>query len=78
MAGERVKGAEGAVKVQQDHLVWNGGCVGEIGVGQCRQGGCDGLVVAEAGQQAGFGGSSACRQGENAVAESRNPFASER
>ena len=75
MAGEGVEGPEGAVEVDQDHLMRNVagvglGCIGESSA--CRG---NGLLVAQAGEQAGFGRDSAGGEGENSLAKSRNALA---
>ena len=75
LAGEGVEGPEGAVEVDQDHLMRNvaGVCLGRIGEsGACRG---NGLLVAQAGEQAGFSGGSAGGEGENSFAKSRNALA---
>ena len=59
LAGEGVEGPEGAIEVEQDHLVGDAGVVCEAAVFESGARDDDGLLLAEVGEEAGFGGSSA-------------------
>jgi len=78
LAGQRVERRQCTVKIKQDHLVRNGAGVGLRRIAQRRQRSRNRLVMAQAGQQAWFGRSSAGGEGQNPLAQFRNAFAGER
>ena len=65
LAGEGVEGPERAIEIEQDHLVGNAAVVGLPGVSQGGESRRNGLVLAEIGEHAGFGGGSAGGQGQD-------------
>ena len=75
LAGEGVEGPEGAVEIEQDHLVRNGGAIGAEGVFERGTSGGDGLVLAEVGEQAGLGSCSAGGELEDLFAKSGDAVA---
>ncbi len=59
MAGEGVEGPEGAVKVEQDHLVGDAAGVGAGRVADRPERSGNGLVLAQVGEDPGLGGGAA-------------------
>src|ERR1700738_2934651 len=75
LAGQRVECPEAAIEIEQDHLMGNSARVGASCVVQGRERGGDGLVVAETGEHAGFGGGAAGSQRQDAFPQRGNAFA---
>ena len=53
--GESVEGVEGVVEIEKEHLVGNGASRSLPGLGESGQCGCDGLLLAEVGEESCLG-----------------------
>lgn len=77
LAGQGVEGPKGAVEVEQDHLVGDAGVVGAASVFEGGAGGDDGLLLAEVGEEAGFGCGSAGGELKDSFAQHVDSIAGE-